>query len=88
MQCLFRLPVSVRLNQTFFYINQQIMKEDITVVFRGFLNLPNLEKLKLVEAINEYFDSNEREPIRSANEDRFEDLDFDSSAFVCKCCGR
>ena len=43
------------------------MEENITVVFHGFLNLPNLEKLKLVEAINEYFDLNEREPIRRAN---------------------
>ncbi len=34
------------------------MEENITVVFHGFLNLPNLEKLKLVEAINEHFDSN------------------------------
>lgn len=34
------------------------MEENITVVFQGFLNLPNLEKLKLVEMINDCFDSN------------------------------
>jgi hypothetical protein len=36
------------------------MNEKVTNVFHGFMNLANLEKLKLVEAINEYFDSNER----------------------------
>lgn len=40
------------------------MNENITLVFHGFLNLTNLEKLKLVEEINNYFDSNNREPIR------------------------
>ncbi len=64
------------------------MEENVTVVFHGFLNLPNLEKLKLVEAINEYFDSNNREQIREANEAKFKNIDFDSPAKACTCCGR
>ena len=28
------------------------MEENITIVFHGFLNLPHLQKLKLVEAMN------------------------------------
>lgn len=63
------------------------MTEDATIVFHGFLNLPNLEKLTVVEAINEYFDSMEREPIRTENESRFFEIDF-SSGRKCKCCGR
>ena len=64
------------------------MEENITVVFHGFLNLPNLEKLKVVEMINDYFDSNEREPIRAANEEEFSKIDFNAPETVCKCCGR
>lgn len=64
------------------------MEENITVVFHGFLNLPNLEKLKMVEMINEYFDSMEREPIRAANEEKFAAIDFTLPGKLCKCCGR
>ena len=64
------------------------MSEDVTVVFHGFLNLTNLEKLKLVESINEYFDSMEREPIREANEKAFSNLMIGHSDPPCKCCGR
>ncbi len=64
------------------------MEENITVVFHGFLNLPNLEKLKMVEMINEYFDSMEREPIRAANEAKFAAVDFSAAGKICKCCGR
>jgi len=64
------------------------MEENITVVFHGFLNLPNLQKLKMVEMINEYFDSNDREPIRRANEEKFAEINFDASENKCKCCGR
>ncbi|MEO8650542.1 MAG: hypothetical protein ABI539_15370 [Acidobacteriota bacterium] len=63
------------------------MRDDTAIVFHGFLNLPNLDKLKLVEAINEYFDSNDRDPIRAANESRFEATTF-SPDHTCKCCGR
>lgn len=64
------------------------MQQDTTIVFHGFLNLPNLEKLQLVEAINEYFDSNSRELIREASDKEFERTNWDSSASKCKCCGR
>ncbi len=64
------------------------MKENITMLFDGFLNLPNLEKLKLVEAINDYFDSNDREPIRRANEAKLAEINFDASESKCRCCGR
>ncbi len=64
------------------------MKENITMLFDGFLNLPNLEKLKLVEAINDYFDSNDREPIRQANEEKFAAIDFAAIGNKFKCCGR
>jgi hypothetical protein len=64
------------------------MNENVTLVFNGFLNLPNLDKLALVNAINEYFDSTDREPIRAAADERFEKIDMSSPDFMCKCCGR
>lgn len=64
------------------------MNEDVTVVFHGFLNLTNLEKLKLVESINEYFDSMERGPIRERNEKAFAELGIGNDGRACKCCGR
>jgi hypothetical protein len=63
------------------------MNENVTIVFHGFLNLTNLEKLKLVESINEYFDSMEREPIREANEKEFAALKVGSGGKTCLCCG-
>ena len=60
------------------------LSDDAAVVFHGFLNLPNLEKLALVESINEYFDSDDREPIRAANDEQFASIDLQD----CKCCGR
>jgi len=66
--------------------DQTRMKENVTVVFNGFLNLPNLEKLELVNAINEYFDSNDREPIRKAADERFAAIDRTAAEFRCKCC--
>ncbi len=63
------------------------LSEDASVVFHGFLNLPNLEKLSIVEAINEYFDSNEREPIRNENEVRFEEIFAETPTRKCVCCG-
>jgi len=64
------------------------MTDDAAIVFHGFLNLKNLEKLSVVEAINEYFDSNDREPIRAENEKRFSEIDPASTGNKCKCCGR
>lgn len=64
------------------------MEENITVVFHGFLNLSAKEKLKLVESINDYFDSNNREPIRAEAEAKFAEINFNSPEKNCKCCGR
>ena len=64
------------------------MTQDAMIVFHGFLNLPNLEKLTVVEAINEYFDSTNREPIRAENEKLFAAIDWDAAGNKCKCCGR
>ena len=64
------------------------MEENITLVFHGFLNLTNLEKLKLTEEINNYFDSMNREPIREENETKFKNLDFGAPGKTCKCCGQ
>lgn len=64
------------------------MEQDATVVINGFLQLPNLEKLQVVNAINEYFDSTNREPIRADHEQRFRELDLHGKGIKCKCCGR
>lgn len=64
------------------------MNENITLIFHGFLNLTNLEKLKFVEEINNYFDSNNREPIRAENETNFKSLNLEAADFRCKCCGK
>jgi hypothetical protein len=58
--------------------------ENVENVFNGFLNLAARDKLKLVKAINEYFDSNNREPIREAHNKDFETIDF--SKHACICC--
>lgn len=52
----------------------------------GFFKLPNLDKLKVVEAINEYFDSDDREPIRARWETEFAKINLDESN--CICCDR
>ena len=64
------------------------MKEQTVFVFNGFLQLPNLEKLDLVNSINEYFDSTEREPIRNAAEERFAKISESKEVETCPCCGR
>lgn len=64
------------------------MEENITLVFHGFLNLTAKEKLKLVEEINNYFDSNDREPIRAENEVKFKAIEQSLSEKSCKCCGK
>lgn len=61
---------------------------NITVLLNGFMKLPNLEKLKLVNAINEYFDSNEREKLRKENDERFSTIIFDDETTKCIACGR
>lgn len=64
----------------------EAMNEKVTLVFNGFLNLTNLEKLKMTEMINDYFDSNDREPIRAANEVKFNKMDLDKARHLCPCC--
>lgn len=64
------------------------MKDETATVFNGFLQLQNLDKLELVNAINEYFDSIDREPIRAAADERFETIDRSENSFECPCCGR
>jgi hypothetical protein len=64
------------------------MNENVTVVFHGFLNLKHLEKKKLIDAMNDYFDSMNREPIREENEKQFAELGIGSTGKTCKCCGR
>jgi hypothetical protein len=64
------------------------MEENITLVFHGFLNLTALEKLRLTEEINNYFDSNDRDPIRADNEAKFKKLDLKASGKICKCCAK
>lgn len=61
------------------------INENIALVFHGFLNLTNLEKLKLVEEMNGYFDSMNRESIRAEHELKFKELKFDKP---CKCCDK
>jgi hypothetical protein len=62
------------------------MNENTTIVFHGFLNLAMKEKRQLVEVMNEFFDSMQREPIREANENEFQKIDLEN--IKCKCCGR
>ena len=65
------------------------MTDNTAIVFHGFLNLTNLEKLKLVEIMNDYFDNIPiRESIRSENESRFSDLRDAAQKLNCKCCGQ
>jgi hypothetical protein len=63
------------------------MQDKTTIVYHGFLQLAALEKLELVNAINEYFDSNDREPIRAAADAEFEKLRTGTGSFQCPCCG-
>lgn len=63
-------------------------EENVSVVFHGFLNLTNLEKLKLTEKINEFLDSMNRELLRAEAEEEFSRINFAESGKKCKCCGR
>ncbi len=64
------------------------MNENVTIVFQGFLNLTNLEKLKLTEEINDYLDSMNREPLRAEAEKKFKQIELGKDGKLCKCCGR
>lgn len=64
------------------------LSDNAEVVFHGFLKLPNLEKLSVVEAINEYFDSTDKEEVRAGHDARFAEIDLNAPDFNCVCCGR
>ena len=64
------------------------MNNDAIVVLHGFFQLPHLQKKKVVDAINDYFDSMDREPIRAEYDRLFADLKSDEPLFECKCCER
>ena len=64
------------------------MTDDAIIVFHGFLGLTNLEKLELVNAINEYFDATDKEPIRAARDAEFEKVNIAKTDKTCKCCGK
>jgi hypothetical protein len=61
------------------------MDPETEFVFHGFLQLANLEKLALVNAINEYFDSMNREPIREAHDEAYAKLRTKAD-LRCPCC--
>jgi len=62
------------------------MSENVVKVMNGFYQLAALEKKQVVDAINEYFDSNDREPIRAEHDRKFEEIS--KREFGCPCCGR
>ena len=64
------------------------MNKDAIVVLHGFFQLPNLEKKKRIEVINDYFDSMDREPIRAEYDEAFAQLKSNDPSFECKCCKR
>ncbi len=64
------------------------MDENVMIVFHGFLNLNSKEKMKMVGAMNDYFDAINREPIRAENEKSFKEINFVAASTVCKCCNR
>ena len=64
------------------------MNKDAIVVLHGFFQLPHLQKKKVVDAINDYFDSMDREPIRAENDRAFASLKTEEPSFECKCCER
>lgn len=64
------------------------MNKDAIVVLHGFFQLPHLEKKKVVDTINDYFDSMDREPIRAAHDSAFAQLKSKDPSFECKCCER
>ena len=64
------------------------MDRDATVVLHGFFQLPHLQKKKVVDAINDYFDSMDREPLRAEHDHRFDEILAADPDFECKCCGR
>ncbi len=64
------------------------MNEKVIRTLQGFYKLTAKEKLQLVEAINEYFDATEREPVRARHEAEYERLSSNAENGICPCCGR
>lgn len=65
------------------------METDTLIVLNGFFKLPNLQKLQVVNTINDYFDAtDEREAIRADIENKFAALGIVENGVECKCCGR
>lgn len=64
------------------------MDRDSIIVLHGFFALPNREKMKVVQAMNEYFDSSEKERVRAIYDEQFELLCIVENNIECKCCGR
>ncbi|MEO6466453.1 MAG: hypothetical protein ABIP00_12940 [Pyrinomonadaceae bacterium] len=64
------------------------MNKDSIILLHGFFQLPHLEKKRVVDAINDYFDSMDREPIRAEHDQAFAKLKEEDPTFECKCCGR
>ena len=60
---------------------------NITVLFNGFLQLPNLEKLKLVNAIMNILIRMSR-IIRKENDEKFSEITFSNEGTKCVACGR
>lgn len=65
-----------------------VMDKNTEVVLHGFLQLPNLQKLRMINVLNEYFDSNDKESVRAEHERRFAALVAAKQITECKCCGR
>ena len=64
------------------------LDRDALIVLHGFLALPNRDKMKVVEAMNEYFDSTAKDEIRADYDAQFEMLRVTEGGLECKCCGR
>lgn len=63
------------------------LERDALIVFNGFLRLPTRQKMDIVNAVNEYFDSNDRDPLRKGYEDEMAEIRASADAPDCKCCG-
>ena len=61
---------------------------DAIMVLHGFFALHNREKMKIVDAMNEYFDSTEKDRIRAKYDELFESLGVIGKGIECKCCGQ
>ena len=64
------------------------MQKEAIVVLHGFFQLPHLQKKKVVDAINDYFDSIDRDPIREKYDRHFAEISAADPEFECGCCGR